>query len=147
MLTLLEINRVLVPGGTLLISTPEASMDRLLDNPYHISIMTREEFRRLLASLFRLTGEYFQSPLPPTVQASLRRQYRHRALKRWLPLDVPIRMYRAMARSSVPAPVIVSDQTYRSETLPDDPYAVRPVDALLPGHVPYISVFQCVKVA
>jgi 2-polyprenyl-3-methyl-5-hydroxy-6-metoxy-1,4-benzoquinol methylase len=60
-----ECVRVLVPGGRLLISTPNKGIYRHLrpaQNPYHCSEMTAEEFATALRSRFRDASFYTQRP-------------------------------------------------------------------------------------
>ncbi|MGO9639762.1 MAG: class I SAM-dependent methyltransferase [Candidatus Acidiferrales bacterium] len=58
-----ECVRVLAPGGKLIISTPNKDIyGRAVQNPYHCSEMTGEEFRSALRSRFRDCRCYTQRP-------------------------------------------------------------------------------------
>jgi SAM-dependent methyltransferase len=60
-----ECVRILVPGGRLIISTPNKEIygkRRDEPNPFHCSEMTQEEFRSALGSRFRDTNIYTQRP-------------------------------------------------------------------------------------
>lgn len=148
-----ELQRVLSPGGVLLISSPEATLDRLIiDNPYHISPMTGREFRDRLERHFRIAADYFQTPLSPTDRARIRQKYRRRRIKRTFRLDKPIHLLRRITSRDVEGAMVgkghfVMDQTFSAIASPNDPYAVNPVSKLSRGDVPYIWIFRCIKEA
>jgi SAM-dependent methyltransferase len=60
-----EIFRVLLPGGTVIISTPETNLynpDGMKHNPYHCSEMTAQQFQNLLGSAFSKIRLFGQRP-------------------------------------------------------------------------------------
>jgi len=59
-----ECRRVLVPGGTLVVSTPNREVyDKLApDNPYHVQELDRAEFAALLGARFGPVAMYTQCP-------------------------------------------------------------------------------------
>jgi SAM-dependent methyltransferase len=59
-----ECRRLLVPGGTLVISTPNREAFQQVDgaNPFHCAEMTEDEFTSLLASRFKRWELYTQRP-------------------------------------------------------------------------------------
>lgn len=64
-----EIARVLKPGGALILSTPNKRVYIHYPDPYHVSLMTLEDFRRLLESRFdsvQLWGQVRSRQLPHT---------------------------------------------------------------------------------
>ena len=59
-----ECRRVLRPGGTLIISTPNATVySALVANPFHCSELAEDEFRRLLEARFARLEWYSQCPM------------------------------------------------------------------------------------
>ncbi|QTL03037.1 class I SAM-dependent methyltransferase [Aquabacter sp. L1I39] len=65
-LFLAEVKRVLRPGGTFIISSPDRDVYSPLGsgaNPYHVNELTRQEFERLLARHFRNSAMLLQRPM------------------------------------------------------------------------------------
>lgn len=86
-----ELHRVLRPGGTLIISTPDKAVYNWADhrsdggNPFHLSEMTVSEFRELVSTRFAIRRMYEQALVPafPEPASPLRRRdlLTHRSLR------------------------------------------------------------------
>ena len=135
-----EIRRVLRPNGLLLASTPAGEFDRFLENPYHISRFSREDFRSAVLKYFDVEAEHYQGIITKRQLMSARWQAH---LRRYGPSAVALRALLALWPPSRRQSIGQSADEFAARPSGIDSWPVTPMVHLTAGTVPYIIVIQC----